>query len=177
MKKILAGLGNPGDRYSDNRHNAGFMLTDHLAKVWGKEKEEFAFTKKIDAYTLFVEEWILIKPQLFMNRSGEVVQRSMDFYKVPQENVYVAHDDLDIVFGDFKIHWAKGPKVHNGILSVEARLASPDFWRIRIGVDQRTAEEKATIPGHHYVLSRFNPDSEKLITEVFDKIEHELTNG
>jgi peptidyl-tRNA hydrolase, PTH1 family len=149
MEWLIAGLGNPGEQYRRSRHNAGFMVVEELAgnlgAVWKpalKFKAEVAETKAV----------LMIKPQTFMNLSGEAVGNAARFYKIPPNRVVVIHDDLDLELGAVKSGLGKGPKQHNGVLSVEKILGTADFWRVRIGIEDRTTEERRLIPGQAFVL-------------------------
>jgi len=151
--KLIVGLGNIGDEYVKTRHNAGFLFLDQLAK------ESFTFEKKFKASvsTLMIDEKkiILAKPHTMMNNSGLAVRLLADYYKLWPKNICIAHDDLDIHLGEFKLQYGKGPKIHNGILSIEKYLSSKSFWRTRIGVDNRSPEARKNIRGHAYVLGMF----------------------
>jgi PTH1 family peptidyl-tRNA hydrolase len=115
--KLIVGLGNPGREYENTRHNVGAIFIDYLKK------------KEIPSGI------ILAKTDVFMNDSGTSVRKMVDYYKLGLDFLCVVHDDLDIPLGSYKIQKGKGPKLHNGILSVENELGSEDFWRVRIGVD------------------------------------------
>src|SRR3990167_1232190 len=115
--KLVVGLGNPGDKYKNNRHNVGYIVVDALegaGLVDGLKAE---------------------KTNVYMNDSGEAVKKFKNFYKVTPANLYIVHDDLDIPLGQYKLQLGKGPKVHNGVNDIELKLGTPEFWRIRIGVD------------------------------------------
>lgn len=175
--KLLAGLGNPGEKYAQNRHNIGFLFCDFFAKKFAldnheNEKTEINFeqNKKFRAEIFEInspkEKFILAKPQTYMNLSGESIKKVKDFYKIIPENIFVAHDDLDIPLGKFKIQHGNGPKIHNGITSTEQHVGE-NFWRIRIGVDNRG---EFRIPGVEYVLQNFRPDEMPSVNEMFEKI-------
>jgi len=110
----------------------------------------------------------LIKPQTFMNTSGPEIRKIADFYKIPPTNMLIAHDDLDIPLGKFKIDHSVGPDLHNGISSIELTFGTKDFYRIRIGVDNRNRE--TPIPGETYVLERFSKDEESMLLATFPLI-------
>lgn len=152
--KLIVGLGNPGAKYKNNRHNAGFMLVDELAK-------------------LNLPDVALFKPQKYMNRSGPEVKKWLKNREEPfLPFLYVAHDDLDIPLGKYKIHFGKGPRVHNGLLSIYEQLGTKDFWHVRIGIDGdrggKTPEE--------FVLSNFRPEERRVIKSVIVQAIKEL-NG
>jgi PTH1 family peptidyl-tRNA hydrolase len=104
-----------------------------------------------------------------MNNSGKAIKIILNTLHVSRDTLYIIHDDLDIPLGKFKIQFAQGPKLHNGIKSIEETLKSKDFWRIRIGVDNRKKEN--WIDGETYVLQDFLPEEKKFLTQqVFPKI-------
>ena len=158
--KVIVGLGNPGEKYAKNRHNVGFMTIDRI--------------KEFDGEVLKTGEVILVKPQTFMNRSGEAVSQIVNFYKVPADDLIVVHDDLDIKLGEYKIQKGVGPKVHNGLTSIEERLGRTDFWRVRVGIDSRQPAADSRQSGEDYVLSDFSSDEEisinKIIKEIIDQL-------
>ncbi len=146
--KLLIGLGNPGEKYKNNRHNVGFMFVDFLAD------------KDIKAF----------KTDCFMNESGRFVSEKVNFFKISPSDLVVVHDDLDLKIGEFKINFGKGPELHNGILSSEESLGTKDFWRIRIGVDNRTEK----IPGETYVLQDFKEEEREVLNKLFPEIYENL---
>lgn len=150
--KLIVGLGNPGEKYKNTRHNAGFLVVDELAR-------------------LNLPNVVLFKPQKFMNRSGVEVKRWLKNRKDPILPVlYVVHDDLDIPLGKFKIHFGKGPKVHNGLQSIYDQLGTKDFWHIRIGIDS----DRAGKTPEEFVLSRWRPEERAIIKTVIEKVVKEL---
>jgi len=165
--KLLVGLGNPGEAHVGNRHNVGFMVVDRLAGE-GAEWES-----KFEALILKAKDYLLVKPQTFMNRSGEVVAKVANFYKVTTDDLMVVHDDLDIRLGEYKIQKGVGPKVHNGLTSVEERLGTANFWRLRVGVDNRPAGQ-ARVPGDEYVLSDFTAEEKEISDGVMGEAVKEL---
>lgn len=168
---LLAGLGNPGKKYAHTRHNVGYMFLDFLIK---QLKIKTVFSQKKDFLSEIVIEnlngckIIFLKPQTYMNRSGSAIKKVMQYYRISLSNILVFHDDLDIPFGKFRIDLASGPRQHNGINSVEQALASADFYRLRIGVDNRQGEN--TQSGEDYVLSNFTLTEKKIIERTFVKI-------
>jgi len=149
--KLIVGLGNPGEKYLKNRHNVGFMFVDYL-------EENKAFTSSVH----------YLKPQTFMNKSGDEVSRKLNFYKLTPADLIVIHDDLDLKLGEYKIQRGKGPKVHNGVNHIEERLGSKDFWRVRLGVDARQQENRQ--PGESYVLENFLPTEKEILYLLFPEI-------
>lgn len=165
---LIVGLGNPGENYEKTRHNAGFMFVDELA---GKEK--FVVDKKQEAEVLKMKDFILAKPFTFMNDSGRAVRKIMNFYKLSIDDVVIVHDDLDIAFGEHKIQKSVGPKVHNGIKSVEQYLGRNDFLRVRLGIDNRQPGISYGT-GADYVLSKMSKEELKEFEVVIDEAKDEL---
>lgn len=154
--KLIIGLGNPGDKYKNNRHNVGHIFVDYLLdKLTGNELTGLKIK--------------LFKTDAFMNQSGFSVKKVLGKHQnIKLDDLYVIHDDLDIPLGKFKIDHATGPKLHNGIKSIEETLKTKDFWRIRIGVDNRKKE--SWIDGEKYVLSDFTLEEKAIINKVFQEI-------
>ncbi len=159
--KIIVGLGNPGVKYQNNRHNTGHMFVDYLIK----EINELRITNY---------ELKLCKTDTYMNRSSESVKKIMRNSQFEINNLIIAHDDLDIPLGKFRIDHGTGPKVHNGLTSIEQALGTKDFWRIRIGVDNRTPDYR--IDGETYVLQDFLPEEKAMLYQVFPRIVTLLQN-
>ncbi|MEK7526665.1 MAG: aminoacyl-tRNA hydrolase [Patescibacteria group bacterium] len=167
---LIVGLGNPGKEYEKTRHNAGFMFLDKLAK---KLNLEFKPDKYLKSDVIVVtNKFILAKPTTFMNESGTAVALLSKKFGFKLEEIHVVHDDLDIALGLYKVQQGVGPKVHNGVNDIEEKLKTTDFWRIRIGVDNRDAVNR--IPGEAYVLQNFNTDELKIIDTVLEKQTEEL---
>ena len=164
--KLIVGLGNPGEKYQGNRHNAGFMFVEYLA-----QKNVFKHDKYLlsDVYEID-KEMVLVKPQTYMNKSGDAVAACIKRYCIEntQDNLIVVHDDLDIPFGKFKIQM-QGPKQHNGLTDIQNKLRTMDFLRIRIGVDDRPLENRMN--GEEYVLQNFTEEEQSQLPELFKKIE------
>lgn len=172
--KLLVGLGNPGKEYEQTRHNAGFMFLDYLAQKLVLD-EPWQTRVKFDGIVARVGDWFLLKPVTFMNHSGEAVRKFKNFYKIATADLYVAHDDLDIILGNWKLQQGTGPKVHNGLLSLEESLGSKDFWRLRLGIDSRTPSERSQIAGEDYVLGNFSEDQGTKLKAVFPQAAEELS--
>ena len=171
--KLIVGLGNPGEKYSKNRHNVGFMVLDELAR---REFTifNFQFTKKFNAELIQTKDYILAKPQTFMNDSGVAVAAIANFYKIDPKDVYVVHDDLDIQLGSYKIMQGKGPKVHNGLSSVIEKIGTDQYINVRVGVENREVRGNGGIPGVVYSLQDFSDIERKIVDDVMVKIVDEL---
>lgn len=172
MKTILiVGLGNPGKVYAKTRHNAGFMFADLFFEkyldIFGfsdwnldkKLKSEISIGKKGK------EKLILLKPQTFMNLSGEAVSAAKKYYKVRLEDILVVHDDIDLALGKYKISENSSSAGHNGVQNIIDALGTKNFTRLRIGVDNHGARKTAT---EKYVLGKFTVSEINKIGEVFD---------
>lgn len=168
---ILIGLGNPGEKYHANRHNIGFIFADWIKNSnehfseWKYDKYLDADIAKASAEQASSPIGMLAKPRTFMNRSGFTANKILASQQLPLTDLIVVHDDLDIRLGEFKIQQGKGPKVHNGLSSIESSLRYKDFWRVRIGIDNRDATKRT--PGEPYVLQNFTLEESNQATELF----------
>mgnify|MGYP003309895028 CR=1 FL=1 len=163
---LIVGLGNPGNEYKNTRHNVGFMSIDFLAPTdatWKKEKN--AMTARVDIDGLNA---ILVKPQTYMNNSGEAVGALMAFYKIPLENVVVIHDDMDLKLGDMRTKVGGGSAGHNGIKSIDANVGR-EYTRIRIGIDH-PRNLGLPIDAADWVLGRFTDDQLEIIKKTLNDI-------
>lgn len=162
---LIIGLGNPGREYKDTRHNIGFMLIDHIAVRLNARGMKLQ-SKAIVISALHEErKVILAKPQTFMNLSGQSVQGLLHFYKIPFENLLVAHDDLDIPLGTLRIRPSGGPGGQRGMASTIEQLGTKDFPRLRLGIGRPPGRMDAK----DYVLQDFSKDDMKLLPEVLDR--------
>lgn len=169
-------LGNPGKEYQFTRHNVGWMLVNYLRDSWGTSL--FTVEKKLESEISKSSEVLLVKPQTFMNRSGDAVRKVLQWFEQNGDSskefssVFIIHDDLDLEFGTFKIKFGSGPKVHNGVNSIRQILGTDQFWYVRIGVDSRNGDRR--IPGQNYVLSNFTTEEQQVLRDVFSQIEKRL---
>ena len=166
---MLVGLGNPGPKYHETRHNIGFMVIDALLR-----KLEDAFpgcseglAKPKGSYELwrarvFDKTWLLVKPLTFMNLSGEAVGPLANFYKLSSHDMLVVHDELDLPLGRMRFKRGGGLAGHNGLKSLEACLGSRDFTRLRLGIDKPQQPEQMA----NYVTSRFRPDELSILEKI-----------
>lgn len=176
IMKLLIGLGNPGEKYKNNRHNAGFLMIENIMKLWNVG-DELKYNSKFEGGFVKKNDLIFFEPMTFMNDSGRGVRKVKDFFEVENDRIYLFHDDLDIALGEYKIVWGRGPKVHNGVNSVIENLGSTEFWRVRIGVDNRIIYgDDAEIAGADYVLSNFRSNEMVIIDEVGKLIGKELVS-
>lgn len=160
MIKLAVFLGNPGNEYTQTRHNFGRILLDHLTK-----DQPFSWTGKFRG---FFAQWQLngrniycLKPETFMNRSGESVRPAADYYKLKTEEILVVHDDLELPFGEFKIKAGGGLGGHNGLRSIKDCLGTPDFYRLRLGIGRPNRGSVSS-----FVLSPFSPEEKDSLDTV-----------
>ncbi len=132
--RLIVGLGNPGPRYADTRHNAGFWYVDAVAREYGGQfRPEGRFSAEVARVRIDGHELWLLKPQSFMNRSGLPVRRFLQFYKLDTAHMLVAHDELDLPPGAARLKQGGGHGGHNGLRDLFAHVGR-DFWRLRIGI-------------------------------------------
>ncbi len=155
--KIAVGLGNPGEKYARNRHNLGFMVLDQIIKTYVVSPH---INKKFEAILYFLDKnKLLIKPQIFMNDSGRVVKRIINFYKLKPKDLLLVHDDVDLEFGRIKLQFARGSAGHKGVESVIEALGSVEFNRARIGIGRPPAAA-GPIETDDWVLQDFSQTEE-----------------
>ena len=154
--KLIVGLGNPGREYRETRHNVGFMVVDEIARrhelTWSMAPSQVPET--FVAKTFGAGSWMLAKPLVFMNRSGDAVAALARYFGVVDEEMLVVVDDVDLRFGRLRALASGGPGTHNGLRSVVDRLGSRSFPRLRLGVGRGDARRDLA----DHVLSKFEPD-------------------
>lgn len=132
---LFAGLGNPGGKYRNHRHNVGFMVVEAIAhKYEGFGSFRSKFDGQIAEGRIKGKKVALLKPQTFMNLSGQSVVKAAHFYKITPDRIVIFHDEVDLPPGEIRVKKGGGNAGHNGLKSVQASLGTPDFWRVRIGV-------------------------------------------
>lgn len=175
---LIVGLGNPGAKYENTRHNAGFWLVDELARRYGGS---FRAQSRMHAETTEITipgggRALLAKPQTFMNASGQSVRALVDFYKLPLKTVLVAHDELDLPSGRVRLKQGGGPGGHNGLKDI-IRHCGPEFLRLRLGVGHPGRRE--AVLGH--VLSAAGRDEQidldRSIERAADAVQDWMTAG
>lgn len=186
---LLLGLGNPGDQYTETRHNAGWLALDWLIDKWSDPSipVQWKNEKKIHSLVARLQfdghEIFAIKPQTFMNNSGEAARAAVEWYldqnleeadaSLELPELIVLHDDLDIETGRYKLQLGSGPKVHNGVNSIRQHLGTSKFWYARLGVDSRAGDRR--MPGEAYVLQRFTAEEMHSLKQVTLLLSEELT--
>lgn len=160
---LIAGLGNPGQEHRENRHNVGFMVVDRLAKTEGisiTRTKNRAFFGKGEIKDQSV---ILVKPQTYMNRSGEAISQLVRFFKISTSNVLVVYDDLDLPLGSIRLRQKGGSGGHNGMKSIIRHLGN-DFPRLRLGIGRPPGKMDPAA----YVLQDFSKQELMMIDELID---------
>ena len=163
--KLVVGLGNPGDVYEGTRHNLGFMVLDRLAARYGTSVDVKKKKSLIGRFRLGKERVMLLKPQTFVNLSGEAVLYMASFLRIMPENIVVVCDDVNLALGKIRIRKYGSSGGHNGIKSLIQFLRSDNFPRVRIGVGIPTDGQKLET----YVLDKFAPEEMKALDPMIEK--------
>ncbi len=163
--KIIVGLGNPGSEYEKTRHNTGFMVIDKIAEKYNIEIKKEKSKALIGMGEINGEKVMLVKPQTFMNLSGEAVRGIMDFYKESEDNLLIVFDDIDLELGNIRIKERGSAGTHNGMKSVVQNVGTTNFKRVKVGI----GKPKGSMDLVNYVLGRFSDDELKILTESIEK--------
>ncbi|MCB0334342.1 MAG: aminoacyl-tRNA hydrolase [Bdellovibrionales bacterium] len=177
MRKFFVGLGNPGSEYEHTRHNIGFLLVDRIANAHsvggGAWKEKFS-ASFMDV-SIEGERVTLVKPQSYMNRSGEPLQQLMEFFKIPSDEIVIIHDEVDLPFGTVRLKLGGGEGGHNGLKSISSRLGTKQYLRLRLGVgrppvhqDESSGREFTEQELSGWVLGRFGNEEARHIETFLD---------
>ncbi|WP_018142116.1 aminoacyl-tRNA hydrolase [Thioalkalivibrio sp. ALJ7] len=164
--RLLVGLGNPGPRYAETRHNAGFWFVDALARRYAADfRPESRFDGEAARLNLPAGDCWLLKPMSFMNKSGLPVRKCADFYRIPPEAILIVHDELDLDPGVVRLKMGGGHGGHNGLRDLHRHLGGPNYARLRVGIGH---------PGHRddvvpFVLDRPGKADTQVIEEAIDK--------
>ena len=162
---LIAGLGNPGIKYERHRHNVGFMVLDELAS---RQNATFAGSRGKSLYStiqIHNTQLVLVKPQTYMNRSGETLQNLLHFYRLPMERALIVFDDLDLPTAMLRMRPYRGSAGHKGMKSIIDRLGSQTIPRLRIGIDRPTGPMNPAA----YVLLPFDNEQQELISAVLPR--------
>ncbi|MBI2012472.1 aminoacyl-tRNA hydrolase [Candidatus Curtissbacteria bacterium] len=159
--KLIVGFGNPGEKYKNSRHNIGFIVVDAYAR---EKNLGWRYSQDLMSYYIRSDDFMLVKPTTYMNKSGEAVRQVSEFYKVETADIVVIHDDLDLDFGKIRLSFDSTSAGHRGVDSLIESLGGFEFGRLRVGIGRPkegsgSAQEKAAIV-EKYVLSEFS-DSQK----------------
>ena len=164
--KLIIGLGNPGKEYDNTRHNIGFMFVDKYLEYkninvnWSNKFDGLYFESNING-----EKTIFLKPQTFMNLSGDSVRKVMDYFKISVDDILVINDDLDLNVGNFKLKSNGSCGGHNGLLDIEKKIGSQEYKRLKIGISK-----KSNVDTKDYVLGKFSSEEFNLLDELFNTL-------
>lgn len=160
--KLIVGLGNPGKKYEKTLHNAGFLAVDALAAKYNVAFNKEMFNGHYGKTRINGEDVIIVKPQTFMNVSGECIGPLCRYFKIENEDVFVLYDDMEIRFGQLRIRKNGSSGGHNGVKSLIQHLGDQEFPRLKIGVG-RPSKERSVVS---HVLAEFSPEQEKHLPEI-----------
>lgn len=166
---LVVGLGNPGPEYERHRHNVGFMAVDDVHRRFGFSPWRRRFQGLSAEGTVGGEKILALKPQTFMNLSGQAVGEAMRFYKMIPDQVVVFHDELDLPAGRIRVKRGGGHGGHNGLRSIDDHIGK-DYWRVRVGIGHPGSKEKV----HGWVLSNFAKSDEAWLEPLLDAMTREF---
>lgn len=158
---VIAGLGNPGKKYENTRHNMGFITIDQLAEKHNIKTDKLKFKALVGEGRIAGQKVLLVKPQTYMNLSGESIREVMNFYKLEPENLIVIYDDIDIEAGALRIRKFGSAGTHNGMKSVVYQLQSDRFPRIRLGIGSQKQGDLV-----NFVIGGFSPKEVPVLKEA-----------
>ncbi len=159
---LIVGLGNPEEEYGNTRHNMGFDTINKIANKYNIEINKKKFKGLYGTGIIEGQKVILLKPQTYMNLSGESIKEAIDFYKIPEENLIIIYDDIDITPGIIKIRKKGGPGTHNGMKSVIQNIQTEKFPRVRIGIGK--PEQKGELI--QYVIGPINKEDKEILDKA-----------
>jgi len=167
IPQLIVGLGNPGTKYDQTRHNIGFMVVDQLARRWSVSLAENRKFQGLYGEGMALRNRVrLLKPTTFMNLSGQSIRAVLDWYKLPPESVLVVYDEMDLPVGRLRMRLSGSAGGHNGMKSAIAHLGTQNFPRLRIGIGNPKTSEKANKDNVSHVLGRFSQDESRLLDSV-----------
>ena len=163
--KLVVGLGNIGREYQNTRHNIGFMCLDRIASVLGAQFDKKKFNGSYAEINYKSEKIILLKPQKYMNLSGEVIASFVRFYKISMSDLLIICDDLDMPTGKIKLKYKGSSGGHNGLKDIEKNLGTQEYKRLKIGIANNKKMDTKD-----YVLGKFSKDEQQILEETFTSI-------
>ncbi len=167
--KLIVGLGNPGKEYENTRHNIGFQTIDLFAQKLGITISKSKFNGLYVETLIHNEKTILLKPQSYINLSGEVIRRFVDFYKIDTKDILIISDDLDLSVGTYKLKKKGSSGGHNGLKNIELHLGTQEYCRIKIGISNNK-----NIDTKDYVLGKISTSENELLNKVKNDIQFVL---
>lgn len=173
---LLVGLGNPGSEYATHRHNIGFMTADDIIRRHSFSGPKDKFQSDVHTGTIKNEKAVILKPQTYMNLSGQAVGEAARFYKIDPDHIFVIHDELDLELGKIKVKKGGGAGGHNGLKDIDTHMGK-DYWRVRMGIGHPGDKDQVS----PYVLSNFKKDEtktvENMITAVSEYVDLLITGN
>jgi PTH1 family peptidyl-tRNA hydrolase len=166
--KVIIGLGNPGKKYEDTRHNVGFITIDKISDKWGIPVQQSKFRAIVGEGRIETEKVLLVKPQTYMNLSGESVAEIIKFYKLTPDDLLVIYDDLDLPTGQLRLRIKGSAGGHNGIKSLIQHLGTQEFNRIKVGIGRPQPGRSVS----EYVLQDFPAAERPLIDKAVEHAAH-----
>lgn len=163
--KLVVGLGNPGREYDRTRHNVGFMAVDRIVDSFGLKFDKSKFNGLYTIANIDGFKVIFLKPQEYMNLSGNVIRRFKDFYDVDVSDILIIHDDLDMAVGKIKLRQKGSSGGHNGLKNIEANLGTQNYKRIKVGISKDSSCDIKD-----YVLGKFSFDDMNIIDDILNKM-------
>jgi PTH1 family peptidyl-tRNA hydrolase len=169
--KLIVGLGNPDKKYLETWHNLGFIAIDQIAKKYLPESANFKLNKKFKAeiseWNYLEEKIVLVKPQTYMNNSGQAVKALMNFYKIKIDDLWIIHDDIDLPLGKIRISHNASAAGHKGVQSIIDEIGEQGFVRFRLGIQPQTA---LRLPTEDYVLQKINQEAKVALDDMIQEI-------
>ena len=166
--KMIVGLGNPGREYDKTRHNIGFMIIDKFSCLYkGMWKEKFGALYQ--SVHIDDQSFLLVKPQEYMNLSGQSIKKIMDYFKIESNEVLIIHDDLDLPLGKIRLRCKGSSGGHNGLKNIELHLKSQSYNRLKVGISN-----DQTIPTRDYVLAKFSKEEMEILEKSISTCVHIL---
>lgn len=162
--KLIVGLGNPGKEYANTRHNVGFMVIDELLKKFGNTNLKEKFNGLFCELDIMRDKCIFLKPQSYINLSGEVINKYVNYYDIKLEDIIIINDDMDLELGKYKLKPSGSSAGHNGLKNIEQNLRTDEYKRLKIGISS-----DKNIEAKSYVLGNFNKDEKIILKEVIKK--------
>jgi len=163
---LIIGLGNPGDKYTFTRHNAGFLAIDYISQKQNIEVKKIKHKALIGEGSISGEKVVLVKPQTFMNLSGESVRELKSWYKTENNKIIIIYDDVSMPVGSLRIREKGSAGGHNGIKSIILNLGTDEFPRFRLGINEKPDNYDLA----DYVLGKFTSEEQKIMFDTFDKV-------
>lgn len=159
---LIAGLGNPGNKYKGTKHNVGFETIDYLSDKYNTKINKIKFKSIFGEVNIDGQKVILMKPQTFMNNSGEAIREAKEYYKIPIENIIVIQDDIDLDLGKLRVKRKGSSGSHNGLKSIIYQIQDENFPRVKIGVGRQNPGEDLA----NYVLTGFKREDIPMMEET-----------